>query len=831
MSLPHPLFLFIYNIRAGCRYLLLHRRTTALNLAGLVIGLVATLMIHLYLQFETSYDTWLPDAEKIFRVEGQVAFPGEKKYETSASSWQMLPALQHHFSEISAGTRVFVTTTLITLNGAPQKQDIAIVDPAFADVFKLPMASGHLQGTLASPSGVAINETIAKQLFTDHKAIGQTINITVLGQTQSYVVKSVFKNMPINSHFSMSIIVAFKPDYFKESIFYFTNWEAFQFLTYIKLRSVDDSSHVNSTINTVFDRVAHITDAKNFSDSFHYALTAIDNIHLYPKEDIGFSSPAGNHTLISAFHYITIVLLLMIIINFINLTSTEASGRTREMSIRRIFGGQKTQILAQLLVETALVMIVAITIALCVIAGITEILNAYLATHLALQMRGADSILPVVLGLFVVLVLIGGVYPAMTTVGSDIVNALSGRRNIGKKYMVMVRKILVSLQFLLATSLIICTGTIALQTLFGEADLPGFESSGLYAINHLDKTISAQQKKEFSEGLHKIKSVQAITHSDLNIFSMGTLQHNIYKNESNSQGAIFAEYDAVDYNTFKIFGIPILAGRAFSDDKPEDDVPSFEYAELKNRDTSTVLNMTAIKAYGFANAEAAIGKQVYLQSNTPNAKYYPATIIGVVGDARFGSLHTAVRPAYYHHRTTGFTAFTLRLAPEHRAETVAAIKTLFQRIFPDREFQAGYITELMAQQTVSDRLKSRAFILFSCLAVVIAAIGLFGLAAYVAESRQQEISVRRVFGAGLGHITKLLMREFMQPIIWANVVAWPVAFAAMHVWLSGFSKHIDTPYYIYLAAAVGGVELAVFTVAWHVRKIKKTDMADSLRYE
>ncbi len=827
----HTLFLTQHNIRAGCRYLVLHRRTTALNLAGLVIGLVATLMIHLYIQFETSYDTWLPESDKIFRLEGQMAFPGEKKYETSASAWQMLPAMQHHFSQIRAGTRVFVATTLIPLHGAPQNQDIAIVDKTFADVFRLPMIVGDLHNTLGNPSGVAISQTIARQLFADHPAIGQSITLTVLGQTKPYVVMSVFNNLPINSHFSMAIILPFNLDFFKDSNDYFTNWEALQFFTYVKLHTAQDSLYIDHNLNGLWDQVAHIKDATKFSDSFQYALTALHNIHLYPKHEVGFSSPAGHHTVVTAFQLITYVLVIMIIVNFINLTTTEASGRTREMSIRRIFGGQKYQILIQLLMETAIMMIFAITIALFIIAGITAILNAYLDTHLALYVRGPHTILPVVLGLFVVLVIIGGVYPAMTTVGNDIAGSLCGRQNIGKKNIVIIRKAMVCLQFILATGLMICTGTIALQTLFSETDKPGFEVNGLYTIDHFDESVSAQQKKEFMSGLQTIQAVQAATYSDLNIFSKGNYQFNVYKNAVDSKDAVYSEFYAVDNNTFQVFGMPVLAGRTFSSDKPEDDVADASYEFLKDRNTSVILNMMAAKTYGFKSAQAAIGQRVYLQSNTPNAKHFPATIVGVVADARFGSLHKSIMPAYYLHRTSGFTAFTLRLTPEHRAQSVATIKALFQRIVPGREFQAAFISDVMAEQTVTDKLKSRAFILFSCLAVIIAAIGLFGLAAYVAESRRQEISVRRVFGAGLNHITRLLMREFLQPIIWANVVAWPVAWVAMHIWLSGFSKHIDTPIYMYCAAGLGAFELAILTVAWHVRKIRQADMADSLRYE
>ena len=230
------------------------------------------------------------------------------------------------------------------------------------------------------------------------------------------------------------------------------------------------------------------------------------------------------------------------------------------------------------------------------------------------------------------------------------------------------------------------------------------------------------------------------------------------------------------------------------------------------------------------SAEAAVGQTLFLQAKKPT-EHYPATIVGVVGDVRFGNLHEPVRPIYYMHNTDSFNAITVRMTDTNQAVTVAAIKALYAKTFPGRPFQGGFVVDHLSGLYTAEILKARMFILFSGLAVVIACLGLFGLAAYTAESRQQEISVRRVFGANLSHIIKLLMRQFTWPILFATLIGWPIAWFAMHHWLMGFTKHIDTPIMLYIGASSCAIELAFITVVWHVWKIKRTDMTDTLRYE
>jgi putative ABC transport system permease protein len=825
-------------LTVGVRALTKNRIHAFINIFGLAIGLAAFLLILLYARYESSYDAWLPEADRLYQLQ---------TINTDAESgtverMQMSPmaatrAFARDFPEVELAAYVTNSQPVILQRGEPVQRTITLADPDFFRIYDIPFLHGSGTATLAQPGTIAISARTAQAMFGTTSAIGRVVTVLGEGNRTAYRVSGVFADLPDNSHQAFGMMRRLMPADLAER--QETHWGWLGGYTYFKLRPGSDVDSINARLNAWAARVAPTEQVGSQTVSQvaenRFRLVPLPEVHLSGAG----SGPAGrgnDRGTIVTFVAVGALILAMAVINFVNLATARASTRAREVSLRKLAGASRRQLVTQFLAESILIVAVAMLLGLAIAELSMPWLRDFTGLDLDFTYLGRDGVLPQLAALTLLVGLAGGLYPAVYLTRFKPAEILRANRSAAEPSgSGRLRGILVVGQFAISIGLIVCTAVIYAQTVYARSVDPGFKREGLLQIEGIERAQVLSRIEALRDEIGRIPGVEGSALTQIGVETSSRVSNSVTL-PGRSRPLDLGTYN-VDFGFIETMGIELLAGRTLSQANALDDATlpaerddAAEQA-LVARGINVVVNRSATRRLGFGTPAEAIGQQIGIGFVDPSNGVVPARIVGVVADTRFRSIREPVEDIVYFRNANRLGYLLVRFAGgDHRA-LADRVEAAWRRVIPDVPFAADLADDRIVDLYRSERARAGLFGGAALLAVMIACLGLFGLAAFTAERRTKEIGIRKVFGATVRDIVKLLAWQFSKPVVLANLLAWPVAWWVMREWLNQFDARIALTPGPFLLAGLLALAIALATISGHAIRVARTNPIHALRYE
>ena len=822
-------------LTVGFRVLTKNRTYAFINIVGLAIGLAACLMILLYVRYETSYDKWLPDSDRVYQVQSIYTDPvtGQVSRQQGTHGVIVEP-LAKDFPQIEAISRADGESPVFLQGGQATFAPMLLAQESFFDILQLPFLHGNRATALKGMDSLVLSRSEAIKRFGTENPVGRTVTAVRRGEQYSLRVTGVFKDIPRNSHLNLNMVARIGERDIAQC-----GWGCINGTVYLKLRPGADPAEIQRQLPAWEKRNIPPVDigGKKVSegDAFDWTLVKVSDVHLSGAEGEP-ERPGNDRTTIVTFGIVALLILGMASVNFVNLATARASQRAREVALRKVLGASRRQLIIQFLGESMLISCAALLLALVLVELLLPALSHFLDAQLSLHYFGTDGVLLPALALLLVVGLAGGLYPAFYLSRYQPAAVLRANQSTAEPQgSGRLRNALVVAQFAVSIGLIICTAIVYAQTSFARQTDPGYRREGLIQIDNMLRAAVIDQTETVIREIARVPGVKSVAGSDITVAS-GTVLNTRIEVPGRSDPVTIGWY-GVHPAFFDTMGIKLLAGRklsrtfardnAWTPYKPEEAAAAAEQA-LRERGLNVVVNRLAARQMGFATPADAIGKQVRRGDGAEGM--LPLTIVGVVEDSRFRSLRDPVEPMIFQDRGVYRSLVVHYDSPEPRRVT-QDIERVWKRLAPDLPFESEYADAELSGLYRLDEARAEAFGGFASLAGFIACLGLFGLAAFTAERRTKEIGIRKVFGARVRDIVRLLAWQFSKPVMLANVIAWPVAWWAMRDWLNGFDARVPLGPGPFLLAGLVALVIALGTVSGHAIRVARLNPIHALRYE
>ncbi len=798
------------------RSLTRHKLYAALNIGGLAFGIAVFFVLALYVRFETSFEKWLPHSGEIYLVQtdwkrADGPFAGTYPYTMGG----LLDELRQDFPGL-VGTRFMGGTNMdgkdggsVVRNGVATFDDIAQVDASFLQIFDLPWVAGDKATALADPSSVIISRSAARKYFGDRDPVGQTMTLA-LDQTGIHRVTGVFEDLPKTTNFKFSILARLPTSDLGE---WWTHWGSTSLKTYLRFSDPAAAKRFAQKMPAFVTRHGRRDLGDDVATRMGLPLLPLIDAHLEPQ---GQESASRKLTVVTL-GLVGVLTLLIAIVNYINLASARAGLRAREVAMRKVLGADRATLIRQFLAEAVLAVAVAALFGLVLAEIGLPWINA--AGGLSLTMPYVLAV-PVLLALAIGVGALAGFYPALLLSRYPAASVLaSARAPGGGRAGARAREALVVAQFALVIAFLIGTGVLVAQTRHVRTADLGFKREGLLVAPWLGYVEKAKHPALIA-AFRNVPGVSMVTTSDTGVGDVGNNNaDNLLLSGQTGPGPAVRRI-TVGSDFFQLFAVRPLAGRLLGDAHRMDDTTNAQ----KGLSSNIVISRKAVAALGFQSPEDAIGKTIVQPRSM--------TIVGVVDDLRFFSPRMPATPVYYtyFHGVVPYPVATMRFSGDPRAVT-DAVRAAWIRVAPEAPFRADTGDRLLQNFYYDDDRATRLFGTGAGLAVLIGCVGLWGLASFNTQRRVKEIGIRKTLGASSADIVKLLVGQFLRPVLIANLIAWPLAFIAMRTWLAGFDDRIALSPLYFLGATLLALAIAVLTVIGQAVRASRATPAWALRHE
>ena len=783
------------------RNLVKNKGFTAINIIGLSLGIGCFIMISMFVIDELSYDHYHEKANRIYRINSDIIFGGTEM-SMAVSSDPMGETLKRDFPEVEESVRFYASggSKLIKKgNEYINESAVAHADSTLFKVFTLPAILGNTETALNSPNTVVITKRAANRYFgSPELAIGKLLE-TDDNDSTLYKVTSVIENMPRNSQFNFDFFFSMaNVDYD------FGNYLSHNFHTYVLLKEGTDYKTFNKKFKIVIDKyllpqaaqfmqIESMADFEASGNKLEYSLMPLTDVHLHSSRGAELSAN-GNIQYVYIFSAAALFILLLACINFMNLTTARSSGRAKEVGIRKVLGSEKKALIGQFLTESTLIAILALFVGLLFVWGALDWFNGISGKEMFITSLLSPKFLIFILVLPFIVGGLAGVYPAFFLSSFKPIKVLKGKLSSGHKKNTL-RNFLVVFQF--GTSIILIVGTIVIYKQINHIQNSnlGFNKDQVLVVSNSGLTREARQfLKNDIEQLTAVKSasfagflpVSSSSRSDTT-FSTETVM-----TESNGFNM---QYWSVDYDYLETIGMEMKLGRNFSRDFGSDS-------------TGIILNETAVKLTGFDNP---IGKKIYTTEGDNTLKV--STIVGVVKNFNYESLRENVGALSFRLGNNSWeTAYRFKTADV--SSLLATIENKYKAAAPGLPFKYEFLDEAFDNMYRQERRVGTVALVFSLLAIIIACLGLFGLATYIAEQRTKEIGIRKVLGASVTNIVRMLSTDFVKLVLLAFIIATPIAWWFMNQWLQDFAFRINLSWLIFVVTGAVALVIALITLSF-----------------
>lgn len=818
-------------LSAALRNLLRNRLYAAINIAGLAVGFSAALLIGLYVRHEYAFDRFWPEYARTYRVMETVSLPSQPPIHTLHTFAHIGAALKADFPEIEAVSRLVGGAPLLRRGEIETRGEAYWADPNFFSLFPMTVVAGTLDGALSRPDAIVVTRKLARQFFGRDDVAGETIE-WLRAQPQGTDVQvlhvaAVVEDMPSNTNMQVDAFLSGV-----SAVSRLTQLDSMSFTaggenvaTFIHLKPGADIAAVNGAMEGFAQK--HLPGELGgipLAKIFKLSLEAIGDIHF-----LDIRLPENNYSLadekiLQAMSAIALLILAVVGCNFVGMMTARAAGRAVEVGVRKVSGAIPRQLIAQFLAECLAYVALALLVALAAVSIVLPAFGGFLRQTVTLDLFSNPGLGGAVIGVAVLLGLLSGTYPALGLARFRPGVVLKGNAKASDRSE-RLRQALVIFQFVTFIGLIAATLTVHRQAQYAINDRLRLPGDQIYILN----TTSCPQA--FKDAVARLQAVRDVSCASTSALSLG---HNGTTMTAADGTEVIFKLAQVEPAFFQAFEISPLAGRLFARDRGGDML--LQAAPGSPSNPALILNETGVRALGYATPEEAVGQAQRWTRKGPrdeikDARRASSEIVGVVPDFSLGNVRDAVEPTAYVVDPAWMEFMVLRLDGTAIPETMQAINTLWAAHGNLRAPEGAFLSRYVEAFYADLRQQSTLFVIFSSVALSTAVLGLFGLAAFTAAQRTREIGIRKAMGATRGDILRLLMWQFTRPVLWANLVAWPVSFFVMQRWLEGFAYHVDLSVWTFLAASGLALVIAVATVIGHALLVARAQPVTALRYE
>jgi putative ABC transport system permease protein len=797
--------MFAHALLTLYRSVVRHRLYAAINVLGLALGAAVFLVLMLVVRFQTSFEAWIPHADQIYLVRSHDRIVGGWNSSTMGA---LLDELRGDYPQI-VGTRVGGDLATVRQGATITPERLTWVDPSFFQVFDLPLIAGDRTQALQAPDGIVIAQSKARRYFGAANPIGQRLTLSLDKKVRTYRVVGVIKDPPPTTDFNFDVLVRLAEPTPEENPRW-RQWGSSSTTTYLRFATPGKAKALGDGFESFLDR--HATPPHK---GMAFRLTPLRKMHLIvpPAEAI-----------VAAIAGVAVLTLLLAAVNYVNLATARASMRAKEVALRKVMGATRPGLIAQFVGESVVVALCGALIGLAICELVLPLFSAAIGVTLKLDYFGD----PWIAGMMAFVVLVVGVgagfYPAFVLSRFQAASVLASARSPGGgRAGSRLREALVVLQFAIAIAFTIGMAVIVSQAAYlHRADL-GFRRQGLIQVDSFPhQELTAEQRASLLTAWRAEPGVVAAAQAD-SAPGYGHRLMETFKRPGAPDNGPIVDFDSIGPNFLQTYGARLLAGRLPDPSRAADFSASKDDAASS---INVVLNARAVQVLGFASPRDAVGQSL----EGLNKRF---TIIGVVSDMRFTSPRAKVAPIVYWSFSDAITGAeaAVRYAGVDSDALMARLAADWRQIVPTEPFLAKTMVAELEPYYRTDEQISRMLTLAAVLAVMIGCIGLYGLASFNTAQRVKEIGIRKTLGASTADILRLLMGQFLRPVVLANLAAWPLAYVALRAYLVDFDQRVAlTPAYFLIASGLT-LAIAVVTVAGQALLVARAPPSKALRHE
>jgi putative ABC transport system permease protein len=815
-------------LTVGLRSLMRSKAYTAINVFGLAIGMASCIIILIFVRHELSYDRALPNADRTYQLQTERVATEEPPSFLQTSFYPAAALLERDFPQIERTAGTFNTRPVVLIGRQSVYVDMLLADPDLFEVLELEFARGDRRSALRDPDSLVLTETEARRFFGEGDPIGRVLPIVRQGETVNLRVTGVLRDLPENSHLALTMVGRLHPGAFPTDPEALGAWNRIPGYVYVRLRPGADPAEINAALpaweRRVIPRSSTGSGEMSRADRWALRLANVRDVHLGPFQENAMTRGGDMRTIIT-FSIVALLILAVACVNFANLTTARASERTREVALRKVLGARRGQLIGQFIGEAVLLAGMATIVALAAVELILPSVSSLVDARLTLSYFGEDGVLLPIVLLTLIVGAVGGSYPAFYLSGFRPSVILRAGRFGEAGGPGRLRTILVVGQFAVSIGLMICTAVVYAQTLHARNADAGYRRDGLLVVGNLSRAQVQPIAETLVREVARLDGIRAVGRSEIAPAEEGRGTTHVELPGRADPVAVGAY--VVDQGFFQAMEIQTVAGRGFSASRALDDATvadDQEWETLAGRGINVVVSEAGARQLGFSVPAAAVGQTLRIDS-------VPATIVGVVRDVQYRSARDEMEPILYIMSRTDHESLIVRYEGVSPQAVLEQVRGVWQRLAPDVPFEGSFAEDLVAELYRDEEGRGRLFALFAGLAVVIGCLGLYALAAFAAERRTKEIGLRKVLGARTADIVRLLVWQFLRPVVIANLVAWPVAWWAMRDWLNTFDSRIDLGPAPFVLAGLIALAIALGTIAGHAIKVARANPIHALRYE
>lgn len=793
-------------LKTALRNFLRHRSNSVINIAGLMIGFAAFLLIFLVIKYEKSFDDFHPDKNNIYRVVRIGKNINVKEYRAGVP-FPVTQTLRTEFPQMKKAAAIYCgynqQVDVTAANGSVLKKfkepKVFVAETQFFKMFNFQLAEGNMATALNNPDGVLLTKDIASKYFGDWKtAVGKTLKVF----SKNVKVTGILENPPPNTDFPLSIVLSYEGLVNKSML---TDWESISDYNYCMVQLNDNAStaEFNKLLARFVDK--HI---KPVNPNYDLSLQRFDEIHFDGRYG-NFNGVTFSKDLILALSLIGWFLLIIACVNFINLTTAQAVNRAREVGVRKVLGSSRAQLVLQFLGETGITVFLAWVCSLLVVFISIPFLNNLLGIHLSENVLFSSAFIGFMILVVLLVTFLSGFYPAMILSEFKSADVLKSALLSGNQKGISLRRGLVVFQFVIAQILIIGTLIIVTQmNYFRQADM-GFTKKAIICTGIPGDSLSQTKFNLLKDQLKKLPGIEGVSISSFPPSGGGWYTDLRTLSNTNVSPDMIVSMRPADTAFFNLYNLKLVAGRIYF---PSDTIREF------------VVNETVIRNLGIKNAQAAIGTKINV-----DGKICP--IVGVVKDFHVNSLRDAINPVVLTTIKDAYGLTNIKINLNQAKSVISSMQDIWNSNFPDYVFEYRFLDQSIEDYYKQENQLSQLYKIFSGIAIFISCLGLYGLVAFMAVQRKKEIGIRKVLGAPVRDIVVMLSKEFTVLIVVAFLIASPVAWYYMHQWLQQYTYRISIDIWFFVGTILCSLIIAWLTVGYTAIRAAIANPVKSLRTE
>jgi predicted permease len=763
-----------------------------INITGLAVGIAAAVLILLWVRFETGYDRFHTNYSNLFQVMENQEYEKGEIHTAHSTPAPFAKAFKAQIPEVKYATRVsWGNQHLFTYKEKHIEEFGLYVDNDFLKMFSFPLLKG--KRSLNEPNTILISERLAQKYFGDEDPVGKTIRIDA---DRLYSVEGIFKNVPTNSTFQFDFLLPM-PDYVKLYMGNQEEWDNNNIRTFVQLKEGVNALALSKKVESFLGNYEEAQ--KNVRLLLHPATDWYLRSEFEEGKNIG-----GKISYVRLFIIVAIFILLIACINFMNLTTAQATKRGKEVGVRKVMGGNKSSLIQQFLGESLFLTFIASVLAVALVYISLPLFNNLLAIESKLDAE-TMGYLPLFFGLVMLIGLLAGLYPAFILSSFQPVKVLKGIWDGGKSKSYWLRKSLVTLQFVISVVMIISTIIVLRQIEYIRNKNLGYNRENL--IYFPSAGIPNEQLEIFKQQLASIPGVKSVTRTSINFTGSNNSTSEVqWPGKKESDKVLFHIVNA-DQDVVQTFDMKIKEGRAFS-------------SAFLTDTSNFIINETAVNRM---HLKKPVGQQIEFWGRK-------GTIVGVTKDFHITSIHSPIEPVIVQNYSWTWTYF-LRISGDKMAGVISAIEKVYKSRLSERPFNYHFMDDDYEKMYKSELQVTQLAKWFSALAIFISCLGLFGLVSFNALQRTKEIGIRKVLGATVSNIVLLLSKDFLKLVVIASLIAFPVAWWMMYNWLQDYAYHIDIPAWVFFVSGLLALVIALVTISFQAIKAAIANPVKNLRTE